>query len=101
MSVLVAAGVAGFGLYAVAFASVQIGRLDGNGIVYTMANVAAAALVLVSMVEQFNLGSLLTQVTWIAVGIVGLIRRRGERALAGGTPTLEPVLDSVVSATNA
>lgn len=92
MSLLVAAGVAGFGLYAAAFASVQIGKLDGNGVAYTIANVAAAALVLVSMVEQFNLGSLLTQVTWIAVGLVGLFRRRNDRAIAAATQTLEPTI---------
>lgn len=94
MSVLVAAGVAGFGLYAGAFASVQIGRLDGNGLAYTICNVAAAALVLISMIEQFNLGSLLTQVTWIAAGIVGIVRRRSGEGVAAQTPTLEPTIAS-------
>lgn len=76
VTLFVAAGVAGFACYAASFALVQIGRLDGNSITYTLTNMAAAAFVLVSMVEQFNLGSLLTQVTWIGTGVVGVYRRR-------------------------
>lgn len=76
MDVLVVAGVAGFLLYAASFGLVQLGRLDGNGLTYTVSNIVAAALVLVSMFEQFNLGSLLTQITWIGIGLAGLARRR-------------------------
>ncbi len=75
MSPFVLAGVAGFGFYALSFALVQINRMDGNGANYTLMNTIAAALVLASMGEQFNLGSLLTQVSWIGIGIVGLARR--------------------------
>ncbi len=75
MSLLVFAGLLGFATYAVSFALVQLGRMDGNGLAYTLCNIAAASLVLVSMFDQFNLGSLLTQLTWIGVGIVGVGRR--------------------------
>lgn len=76
VSLFVLAGVAGFACYAASFGLVQISRLDGNSFTYTALNVLAAALVLISMVDQFNLGSLLTQVTWIATGLVGTYRRR-------------------------
>lgn len=76
VSLFVLAGVAGFACYAASFGLVQISRLDGNSFTYTALNVLAAALVLISMVDQFNLGSLLTQVTWIATGLVGMYRRR-------------------------
>lgn len=75
MSLLVFAGLAGFVTYALSFAMVQLGRMDGNGLAYTLCNMLAAALVLVSMFDQFNLGSLLTQLTWIGVGVVGVGRR--------------------------
>ena len=75
MSLLVFAGLAGFAMYAFSFAMVQLGRMDGNGLTYTVCNMAAAALVLLSMFDQFNLGSLLTQLTWIGVGFVGVGRR--------------------------
>lgn len=75
MNVFVLAGVLGFGFYALSFGLVQLQRLDGNGTRYTFLNLVAAALVLTSMAEQFNLGSLLTQVTWIGAGLVGLYRR--------------------------
>lgn len=75
MSLLVFAGLLGFAAYAVSFALVQIGRMDGNSLTYTLCNITAASLVLVSMFDQFNLGSLLTQLTWIGVGVVGVGRR--------------------------
>lgn len=75
MSLFVLTGVAGFCCYAVSFALVQLERLDGNSAQYTALNVLAAALVLASMNDQFNLGSMLTQLTWIGVGLVGLVRR--------------------------
>lgn len=76
VTLFVLAGVAGFACYAASFGLVQISRLDGNSFTYTALNVLAASLVLISMVDQFNLGSLLTQVTWIATGLVGMYRRR-------------------------
>lgn len=84
MSLLVFVGLIGFATYAVSFALVQVGRMDGNGLAYTLCNIAAASLVLVSMFDQFNLGSLLTQLTWIGVGIVGVGRRAlGAHGLEG------------------
>ncbi len=89
MSLFVLAGVAGFCCYALSFALVQLQRLDGNGSTYTAFNVLAAALVLVSMQDQFNLGSMLTQLTWIGVGLVGLVRR-ARPASAAHSPVHEP-----------
>lgn len=95
MSLLVFAGLLGFATYAISFALVQIGRMDGNSLAYTLCNIAAASLVLVSMFDQFNLGSLLTQLTWIGVGVVGVGRRLLD--VHSGEATEMPMQQKVVS----
>lgn len=53
----------------------QLGLVDGNGIRYSIAKVIAAALVLVSLTDEFNLASALIQVIWIVIGVSGLALR--------------------------
>lgn len=68
-------GLAGFAAYMVSYALVQVGRMDGNGLAYTWVNLTGASLVLVSLLDAFNLASALTQVAWIVVSVLGLGRR--------------------------
>lgn len=75
MDLMMVAGLAGFATYMGSYALLQVGYMDGNGVPYTLSNITAAALVLVSLTEQFNLASLLIQVSWIAFGLIGLIVR--------------------------
>lgn len=68
-------GIAGFICYIIGFASLQLGYLDGNSKAYTLWSLAGASLVLTSLIGAFNLASMLIQVSWIIICIVGLIRR--------------------------
>lgn len=68
-------GVAGFVCYVIAFGSVQFGKMDGNSMAYSLANVLAASLVAVSLLAEFNLASALIQSSWIMIGITGLYLR--------------------------
>lgn len=68
-------GLAGFLVYIASFGAVQFGWLDGNGASYAGANVLAASLVAVSLVEHFNLASALIQGSWIVIGGFGLLIR--------------------------
>lgn len=65
-------GLVGVVAYIGSYALLQLKLLDGNGVPYTVANLAAASMVLISMVEQFNLASALIQIAWIGFGVVGL-----------------------------
>lgn len=90
-TVLVALGVVGFIVKTIGYTLVQTGRLDGNSLRYTFCNIVAAALVLVSMFDQFNLSAMLSQLMWISVGGVGVFRqtrRAGRRC-----DTRAPVAD--------
>lgn len=67
-------GILGVGLYLSAYALLQTGYLRGSGYAYTLLNMAGAACVAISLVDAFNLSSLLIQVSWILISIVGLAR---------------------------
>ena len=51
-------GVFGFLLYIGSFAALQLRLIDGNSLTYTLANLAAAALVLISLIYDLNIRSL-------------------------------------------
>ncbi|MEM9140164.1 MAG: cyclic nucleotide-binding domain-containing protein, partial [Pseudomonadota bacterium] len=65
----------GVGFYLGSYALLQFGLIRGAGYVYTIMNLIAAAFVAVSLIEAFNLSSLLIQVSWITISIFGICRR--------------------------
>ena len=69
-----AIGVAGFILYMLAYFLLQIGKFDGSGSQYTLMNLSAACFVLISLMHNFNLASMLIQVSWIVISFIGLVR---------------------------
>lgn len=73
-SILGAAGIAGVGFYLGSYTALQLGMLRGDGYAYAILNAAAAALVLLSLKEAFNLSSAVIQVSWIVISLVGITR---------------------------
>jgi hypothetical protein len=67
-------GLVGVALYIGAYAGLQFGFIKGSGYTYTILNMTAAAMVLVSLYNNFNLSSAIIQMTWIAISIFGLTR---------------------------
>ncbi|MEP1208852.1 MAG: hypothetical protein ABJM29_14105 [Rhizobiaceae bacterium] len=72
ISLMQALGLCGVMGYISCFACLQLGLIDGNGRFFAMMNVINASLVLVSLLEQFNLPSALIQISWITFGLIGL-----------------------------
>ena len=73
------AGLAGFALYMGSYALLSAGILDCRTYAYAAMNLAAAACVLVSLTESFNLASALIQSSWVAISLFGLARLWHER----------------------
>lgn len=73
-------GLIGVMLYVVAYMGVQTGLIDGNRLLYTCLNGAAAACILFSMLGAFNLASALVNGLFMLFSLVGacriLLRRR-------------------------
>lgn len=65
-------GLLGVTGYIICFAGLQLGYVDGNGRFFAMMSVINASLVLISLMEQFNLPAAIIQVTWITFGLIGL-----------------------------
>ena len=74
-------GNVGVALIILAYLGLQLGKLDGRGIVYSAVNGIGAALILVSLVYDFNLSAFVIEIFWIAIGLIGAWRWfRGRRA---------------------
>lgn len=55
------------------FVLMQMGKLDGRGTWYTGMNWVGASLVLISMIEAFNLPAFLIEGTWFCISFVSWI----------------------------
>ncbi len=66
------AGLLGFFFYMASFAALQFRVIEGQGLIYPALNVLAASLVLASLAVEFNLASVLTQISWIVIGCAGI-----------------------------
>jgi len=71
-SLFEAIGVAGFGLYVLAYTLLTLRMLQGTSITYFMLNLSAATCVLIGLTASFNLASALIQFFWVAMSIVGI-----------------------------
>lgn len=105
LSLYDAAGILGVSLYLGAYGALQLGWLKANANLYTWLNLVAAAMVLISLINDFNLFSAVIQGSWILFSVVGLARRwlarkrlsftaEEEAMLADRFPFLAPLLAS-------
>jgi hypothetical protein len=79
-----AAGLIGVALILAAYAGAQLRWLDPLRPSALLMNLAGAALVLVSLVQRFNLAAFVMEASWALVALYGLLRlaftrRRGRR----------------------
>ena len=74
MSVYGMIGIVGVGFYLGSYALLQFGILRGAGFTYTILNLIAACCVAISLFDAFNLSSLVIQMSWITISLIGLTR---------------------------
>lgn len=67
-------GLFGAGVYLFSYALLQFGVLKGQSYTYAILNILAASSVLFSLISAFNMSSLVIQVSWITISIVGIVR---------------------------
>jgi VIT1/CCC1 family predicted Fe2+/Mn2+ transporter len=71
----------GVALIILAYLGLQLGRLDGRDLAYSVANAIGAALVIVSLMRDFNLSAFVIEAFWVAISLIGIWRwRRGRSA---------------------
>jgi len=75
-----ACGVLGFCLYLTNYTLITFRILSSQDIVFFVINIFGAGLVLVSLVQDFNLESFIIQVFWICLGMIAIVVRVKSRA---------------------
>jgi hypothetical protein len=73
-----------------AYAGVQMKKLDPHRPPALLLNLTGASLVLISLIEDFNMAALLLEIAWIIIAVHGLVmfaikRRSSAEAQAGPT----------------
>ncbi|MEM9032877.1 MAG: hypothetical protein AAGB18_09535 [Pseudomonadota bacterium] len=70
-----AIGVLGFLTYVATFFALSLGLMTSEHLAYFILNIVAAAMVMVSLIHDFNLASALIQTFWILIGVVAIVLR--------------------------
>ncbi len=74
-------GLAGVGLIVIAYVLLQTERVKYSDVPYLLANGIGAGLVLLSLIDNFNLAAAVVEAFWLVVSVYGLWRaRRTEKA---------------------
>jgi hypothetical protein len=68
-------GSVGVILIAAGFLLLQLERVASNSLLYLIANALGAALILLSLMFEFNLSAFLMEAFWLGVSLMGLARR--------------------------
>lgn len=68
------AGYFGVAVYLGSYVGLQLGFIPGVGYRYATLNMLAALLVLVSLLQAFNMASAIIQISWILISVVGITR---------------------------
>jgi hypothetical protein len=69
------AGNVGVTLIVAAYLLLQLERVTSNSLPYLAANATGAALILLSLFYEFNLPAFLMEAFWLAISVMGLVRR--------------------------
>jgi hypothetical protein len=67
-------GLIGLALYLGSYLALQLGLIRGDGYAYPILNLLAAAGILASLLEAFNLYAAVGEIAWIAISVVGILR---------------------------
>ena len=79
------AGISGATMIVVAYALLQLERLSGRDLSYSLLNAVGAALILLSLAIDFNLSAFVIEAFWLVISLVGIGRcLRGDRGAPRG-----------------
>lgn len=68
------AGVLGSALIVGSYLLLQLGRMRADQIAWPVLNGAGAALVMLSLLFEFNLAAFVLECFWLVISVVGLVR---------------------------
>ena len=62
-----------------AYAGLQLGRLQADDYAYIGLNILGPACLLYSLMHDFNLAAVITQITWMSLSVLGLAKTMSAR----------------------
>ena len=77
------AGLVGVGLIVLFYFLIQTGRITADALAYSVGNGVGAALILLSLVFDFNLPSFIFESIWLAISLYGIARVLAQRYRGG------------------
>ena len=64
----------GVALIILSYLLLQLEKISSLDISYSIMNLIGASLVIVSLIENFNISALIIEVFWVAISLVGIFR---------------------------
>ncbi len=78
-------GTAGVILILIIYYLLQVGRINVQGLIYSVANFVGAGLIAVSLIFKFNFSALLIEICWMLISLIGIARYLKERRVASAS----------------
>ncbi len=67
-------GITGVSMILLAYLGIQLERINGQSLIYSLINMAGAILIMISLYYTFNLASFIIECFWLAISILGIVR---------------------------
>ena len=67
-------GIAGVILLVITYLLLQVNKLQSAGLLYSVLNAVGAGLIILSLLENFNLSAFLMEAFWVLISLVGVVR---------------------------
>jgi len=78
-------GTAGVILILIIYYLLQVGQINVQGLIYSVANFVGAGLIAVSLIFKFNFSALLIEICWMLISLIGIARFIKERRAASAS----------------
>jgi hypothetical protein len=67
-------GIAGVILLVITYLLLQVNKLQSAGLLYSLLNAFGAGLIILSLLDNFNLSAFLMEAFWVLISLVGVVR---------------------------
>ena len=67
-------GIAGVILLVITYLLLQVNKLQSAGLLYSLLNAVGASLIILSLLDNFNLSAFLMEAFWVLISLVGVVR---------------------------
>jgi hypothetical protein len=67
-------GIAGVILLVITYLLLQVNKLQSSGLLYSLLNAIGAGLIILSLLDNFNLSAFLMEAFWVLISLIGVVR---------------------------